>query len=114
MPQISLVITRLAQADLMRIYGFLNDLGAEQQALAVMQRLKASFITIQNKPNHGKSYTLSIDGEVLPSVREVYVPYGKSGYSYLAHYDELSHKLLILAVKHVREYNYRLDMLSFD
>lgn len=83
MSQITLNITQSAQADLARIYQFLLDCGAIKQAKEVMQLLKASFIATQNKPNNGKAYILTIDGETLPNVREVSIAYGKSGYRYL-------------------------------
>ncbi len=114
MPQVTLVISRLAQADLARIYEFLSDLGATRQAVTVMQLLKDSFVIVQNKPNHGKAYQLSIDGETLDHVREVMVSYGKGGYSYLFWYDEPNAQVLILTVKHFRENAYRLDLLNFD
>lgn len=114
MSQIELIITRLAHSDLARIYGFLNDLGATKQANMVMQLLSNSFGTTQNNPKNGKSYDLLIDGELLANVREVIVPYGKSGYSYLFYYDENDGKVFILTIKHFRENNYRLDLLVFN
>lgn len=114
MPQINLLITRLAQSDLLRIYNFLNDLGATKQANTVMQVLKNSFITTQDKPTNGRAYQLSIDGETLENVREVIVSYGKSGYSYLFWYDETNNQVLILAIKHFRENSYRLDLINFS
>lgn len=114
MPQINLIITRLAQSDLLRIYNFLNDLGATKQANAVMQLLKNSFVTTQDKLTNGRAYQLSIDGETLENVREVIVSYGKSGYSYLFWYDEANNQVLILAIKHFRENAYRLDLINFS
>lgn len=114
MPQVNLIITRLAQSDLARIYHFLNDLGATKQANAVMQLLKNSFITTQGKPNNGKTYDLLVDGEILYNVREVVVSYGKSGYSYLFWHDEPNNQILVLTVKHFRENAYRLDLLTFS
>lgn len=112
MPQINLYITRLAQSDLQKIYHFLYDLGAIQQANKVMQLLKASFVETLHRPNHGKTYILAVDGEQLEHVRELTVSYGKSGYRYLFRYDETNNTIMILAVKHVRENNYRLDLLT--
>lgn len=114
MPQVNLIITRLAQSDLARIYNFLNDLGATKQANTVMQLLKNSFVTTQDRPNNGKAYDLSIDGQTLQNVRQVIVPYGKSGYSYLFCYDESNNQILVLTVKHFRENSYRLDLLTFS
>lgn len=112
--KISLIITRLAQSDLSRIYNFLNDLGATKQANTVMQLLKNSFIATKDKPNNGKVYDLSVDDETLENVREVIVSYGKSGYSYLFWYDKPNHKILILTVKHFRENAYRLGLINFS
>lgn len=114
MPQVNLLITQLALSDLQRVFNFLNDLGATKQANTVMQLLRNSFVTTQNQPSNGRKYELSVSGETLPNVREVLVPYGKSGYSYLFWYDEPSNQVLILAVKHFRENGYRLDLLSFS
>lgn len=107
MPQVNLLITQLAQSDLMRVFNFLNDLGASKQANTVMQLLRNSFITTQNQPNNGRKYELSVNGKTLSNVREVLVPYGKSGYSYLFWYNTQSNQVLILAVKHFRENGYR-------
>lgn len=85
-------------------------MGATKQANAVMQLLKNSFVITQDKPNNGKIYDLSVDGEALQNVREVIVPYGKSGYSYLFCHDEPNNQILILTVKHFRENAYRLDL----
>ena len=114
MPQVKLVITRLAQSDLTRIYSFLNDLGATKQANAVMQLLRSSFLATQDNTHNGRTYDLSVDGEVLRHVREVIVPYGKSGYSYLFWHDEADNQIVVLTVKHFRENAYRLALLSFS
>lgn len=114
MPQVNLIITRLAQSDLFRIYNFLNDLGATKQANSVMQLLKNSFVATQDRPNNGKAYDLSVDGQTLQNVREVIVSYRKSGYSYLFWYDEPNNQILVLTVKHCRENAYRLDLLTFS
>lgn len=113
MSQVKLIITRLAQSDLTRIYNFLTDVGATKQANAVMQLLKNSFVASQDRPNNGKAYDLSVDGKTLKNVREVFVSYRKSGYSYLFWYDEPNNQILILTVKHFRENAYRLDWLTF-
>ena len=112
MPQVNLIITQPAQSDLARIFNFLNDLGATKQANTVMQLLKNSFVTTQNKPDNGRKYELSVSGETLPNVREVIVPYGKGGYTYLFWYDTEKNQILILTVKHFREKSYRLDRLT--
>lgn len=114
----SLIIARLAQSDLARIYHFLNNVGATKQANTVMQLLKNSFIATQNKPHNGKAYDLSVDKETLPkevlaNIREVIVSYGKSGYSYLFWYDKPNNQIVVLTVKHFRENAYRLDLLTF-
>lgn len=109
MPQVKLIITRPAQSDLVRIYNFLNDLGAEHQANAVMRLLKNSFVSTQGSPSNGKPYDLSVAGETLQNVREVIVPYGKSGYSYLFWHDKSGKQILILTVRHFRENAYRLS-----
>lgn len=114
MPQVNLIITKLAQSDLARVYNFLSDVGATKQANAVMQLLKNSFMATQERPHNGRAYDLSVDGETLSNVREVIVFYGKSGYSYLFWYDELNHQVLILTIKHFRENAYRLDLLTFN
>lgn len=114
MPQVNLIITRLAQSDLTRIFNFLGDLGATKQANAVMTLLKNSFVATQNRPNNGKAYDLTVDGETLPNVREVTVSYGKSGYSYLFWHDEPNGRILILTVKHFRENAYRVEFLTLN
>ncbi|HEZ0077626.1 MULTISPECIES: type II toxin-antitoxin system RelE/ParE family toxin [Neisseria] len=103
------MITRPAQSDLVRIYNFLNDLGAEHQANTVMRLLKNSFVSTQGSPSNGKPYDLSVAGETLQNVREVIVPYGKSGYSYLFWHDKSGKQILILTVRHFRENAYRLS-----
>lgn len=87
MPQVNLIITRLAQSDLARVYDFLHDLGATKQADAVMRLLGKSFLATRNNPKNGRIYELSVNGEILENVREVLVFYGKGGYSYLFCHD---------------------------
>jgi plasmid stabilization system protein ParE len=105
------IITRLARADLLRIYFFLDDIGASKQAKVVVQLLRNSFQTMLSNPKIGRKYILSADGIELNDVREVIVPYGKSGYSYLYRYDENRKTITILTVKHFRERTYQSDLL---
>ena len=112
MPPVNLIITQPAQADLARVFNFLSDLGATKQANEVMRLLEQSFSVTQRKPENGRKYALSVNGETLPNVREVIVPYGKGGYSYLCWYDEPGNQVLILTVKHFREKAYHLDKLT--
>lgn len=113
MSSVNLIITQPARLDLARVFNFLNDLGATKQANEVMRLLEKSFAVIQRMPEIGRKYELSVNGETLPNVREVIVPYGKSGYSYLYVYDASNNQILILTVKHNRENAYRLDRLNF-
>ncbi|MBS9781371.1 MAG: type II toxin-antitoxin system RelE/ParE family toxin [Gammaproteobacteria bacterium] len=101
-------ISQLAYADINRIYEFLVDNNAEQQAKTVVGLLNDVFKQLERLPQMGKKYLLTIDGKTLENVRENKIRFGKGGYSFLHRYDDSNDTVLILTIKHYREKSYQL------
>lgn len=106
MPHIK--ISQLAYSDIDRIYTFLIEHNAQQQANNVVSLLKDAFAKLEALPQSGKRYPLTIDGKTLDNVRESNSRYGKGGYSFLHSYDKGKDTVIILAIKHYREKDYQL------
>ncbi len=105
MPQV--IISRLAYADIDRIYTFLTEHNAQQQANNVVSLLKGAFTKLETLPQSGRRYTLTLNGNTLDNVRESKIRYGKGGYSFLHHYNKAQDLVIILAIKHHREQHYQ-------
>lgn len=106
MPHIK--ISRLAYSDIDRIYTFLIEHNAQQQANHVVGLLKGAFAKLETLPQSGKRYPLTIGGKTLDNVRESSIRYGKGGYNFLHRYDKAQNIVVVIAIKHYREKNYQL------
>lgn len=98
-------LTRGAEADLVRLFDFVlerelergGDLSLAEQALAA---IRAGFATLKSSP-----FTCRKAGQ-SPFLRELIIPFGRTGY--LALFEiESANEVLILAVRHQREDDYR-------
>ncbi len=98
-------LTRGAEADLVRLFDFVlerelergGDLALAEQALAA---IRAGFATLKSSP-----FTCRKAGR-SPFLRELIIPFGRTGYVALFEIESAS-DVLILAVRHQREDDYR-------
>ena len=97
-------LTRGAEADLVRLFDFVlerelerdGDLSLAEQALAA---IRAGFATLKSSP-----FTCRKAGQ-SPFLRELIIPFGRTGYVALFEIESGS-DVLILAVRHQREDDY--------
>lgn len=97
-------LTRGAEADLVRLFNFVlerelergGDLSLAEQALAA---IRAGFATLKSSP-----FTCRKSGR-SPLLRELIIPFGRTGYVALFEIESASN-VLILAVRHQREDDY--------
>lgn len=97
-------LTRGAEADLVRLFDFVlerelerdGDLSLAEQALA---SIRAGFATLKSSP-----FTCRKAGQ-SPFLRELIIPFGRTGYVALFEIESGS-DVLILAVRHQREDDY--------
>ncbi len=97
-------LTRGAEADLIRLFDFVlereleqgGDLSLAEQALAA---IRAGFATLKSSP-----FTCRKAGR-SPFMRELIIPFGRTGYVALFEVESAS-DVLILAVRHQRENSY--------
>lgn len=97
-------LTRGAEADLVRLFDFVlerelergGDLSLAEQALAAIH---AGFATLKSSP-----FTCRKAGQ-SPFLRELIIPFGRTGYVALFEVESAS-EVLILAVRHQREDDY--------
>lgn len=100
----SVRLTRGAEADLVRLFDFVlerelerdGDLSLAEQALAA---IRAGFATLKSSP-----FTCRKAGQ-SPFLRELIIPFGRTGYVALFEIESGS-DVLILAVRHQREDDY--------
>lgn len=101
----SVRLTRAAEADLHRLFDFLlerelarddGDLSLPEQAIAM---LHAGFETLKITPFSCRKAGQS------PFLRELIVPFGRSGYVALFEIEDVAH-VVVLAVRHQREDDY--------
>ncbi len=99
MPQFKLRLTREAENDLLRLYGFLleKDIAAAERALEV---IKGSFELLRTSPYSCRKATAG-----NPFLRELLISFGASGYVALFEI-EPENIVSILAVRHQREDDY--------
>lgn len=98
-------LTRGAEADLVRLFDFVlerelergGDLALAELALAA---IRAGFATLKSSP-----FTCRKAGR-SPFLRELIIPFGRTGYVALFEIESAS-DVLILAVRHQREDDYR-------
>lgn len=98
MPQINLSLR--AQSDISRLHRFLvtqDPASAKRAVLAI----RDAFSPLQNYPFLGRAVDDS------SRLRELLIDFGSSGYIALYEYDERADSVIILALKHQREDDYR-------
>ena len=98
-------LTREAEADLDRLFDFVlereltrngGDLGLEEQAVAA---IRAGFATMKTSP-----FTCRKAGQ-SPFLRELVIPFGRSGYVALFEIASAT-EVVVIAVRHQREDDY--------
>lgn len=95
----SVIITEGAFEGLERCRSFLQDVSpsaCERAASAISDAFKH----LERFPNSGRT------DEVDPSLQELLIPFGGSGYVALYLYEEISDQVLILAFRHQKEAGY--------
>jgi plasmid stabilization system protein ParE len=96
MPQVKL--TPRAAQDLKRLYDFLLAKD-EQVASNAIETIKAAFRPLANLPMIGRP--------IEDDLRELVIDFGRSGYLALYHYDTDIDTVIILAIRHQRENDYK-------
>ena len=97
MPQI--VYTPQSQTDILRCYHFLFEKDREA-ACAAVKTIRQSLRILQRHPEIGRPAKGRPEG-----FREWNIEFGKSGYVALYHFD--GHEIVVLAIKHQKEFGYR-------
>lgn len=99
MKRYRLRLTEEAEADLLRLYGFLTeeDVNAAEAAL---EAIKAAFNLVRFSP-----YSCRKAGAPSHRIRELVIPFGKPGY--VALFEIEPRTVTILAVRHQREDDYQ-------
>lgn len=98
MPRLEL--TEVARQDYANLVGYLAEVDAIEQAVTVGRLLDAAFDRVSELPKISKMFDASAN------IREYLIRYGKAGYSFLYHYDELSDTVTVLSIKHYRQDSY--------
>ena len=94
--------TREAEADLVRLYGFILERDATDWALAeqALEAVRAGMIALEHSP-----FTCRKAASNSPFLRELVIPFGASGYVALFEIDD-AETVTVLAVRHQRENDY--------
>ena len=94
--------TREAEADLVRLYGFILERDATDLALAeqALEAVRAGVIALEHSP-----FTCRKAASNSPFLRELVIPFGASGYVALFEIDD-AETVTVLAVRHQRENDY--------
>jgi plasmid stabilization system protein ParE len=95
-----LVISARALADISRLHGFLSARDAIAAARGV-QAIQSAFKSLEALPQIGRPVAEN------PDLRELVIEFGVSGYLAMYRYDALRDVIIILAVKHQKENDYR-------
>lgn len=95
----SVIITEGAFEGLERCRSFLYEVSPSACERAASEISKA-FKHLERFPNSGRT------DEVDPSLQELFIPFGGSGYVALYLYEEISDQVLILAFRHQKEAGY--------
>lgn len=96
MPRIK--ISPRASSDLTRLFNFLAEKD-KQIANNAIDTIKASFKYLVQMPFIGRP--------VEDELRELVIDFGSSGYLALYHYDTYIDVIIILAVRHQKEFDYK-------
>lgn len=90
-------VTPEAQSDIHRLIKNTHDKHVAGRAL---EAVKSAILTLKDHPLIGKKFNND------PDLSEKIVPFGKTGYTVLYHYDAFIDEVIILAVRHQREAGY--------
>jgi plasmid stabilization system protein ParE len=95
-------LTTEAEADLVRLYGFILERDAGDWALAepALDAIRAGLITLERFP-----FTCRKAASDSPLLRELLIPFGSAGYVALFEIDD-AETVTVLAVRHQRESDY--------
>ncbi|SJM90895.1 Plasmid stabilization system [Crenothrix polyspora] len=96
MPQVK--ISPRARTDLIRLYTFLAEKD-ERVAIKAIDTIEAAFIPLTHLPMIGRV--------VEESLRELAIDFGRSGYFALYDFDQDIDTVVILAIRHQRENDYK-------
>lgn len=91
-----------AEADLVRLYGFILERDATDWALAerALEAIRAGMVTLEQIP-----FTCRKAAPGSPFLRELVIPFGAAGYVALFEIDD-AETVTVLAVRHQRESDY--------
>lgn len=95
MPRV--VLSNRARADLVRLHGFLREKDALAARRAVLA-IRDALTPLQSTP---------LIGRPVEALRELVIEFGASGYLALYRYDAADDTVVILALKHQLENDYR-------
>ncbi len=100
MPQVKVILSARAQSDISRLHQFLlgKDELAAKRAIAA---IRDAFLPFSETPLIGRPV------ENHAGLRELVIEFGASGYLALYRHDLAGNNLVILAVKHQREDDYK-------
>lgn len=92
----------MAQAALEAAHTWLVERGAPDAADAAIDEIFAKTNLLATTPRMGNEMP-----EAGPNRYELLVPFGKSGYAVLYHYDTKNDEAVILNIKHYRQLDYK-------
>ena len=98
MPRVRL--SARAQTDIARLHRFLKDKDAAAASRAVLA-IRDAFKPLEQFPQIGRPV------EDAPDLRELVIDFGATGYLALYRHEPLLNTLVILAIKHQREDDYK-------
>lgn len=87
-----------AQLDLVRLHRFLTEKDSATASRAI-DEIQASLIPLTRMPKIGRP--------VEDSLRELIIDFGNSGYLALYDFDEAIEEVVVLAVRHQKEFDYK-------
>jgi plasmid stabilization system protein ParE len=96
MPRVG--ISPRARQDLQRLYAFL-EVKSETVASRAIDIIEAAFIPLTRMPKIGRP--------VGTTLRELIIDFGHSGYLALYHFNEAQNEIIILAIRHQLEDDYK-------
>ena len=98
MPQV--ILSARAQSDIVRLRNFLleKDINATKRAVLA---IREAFLPLKQSPVIGRPV------EDHPELRELIIDFGATGYLALYRYEPANDTVVILAIKHQREDDYK-------
>ena len=87
-----------AREDLVRLYNFLAEKDRDA-ALRAVTEIRDAFTPLSRMPKVGRP--------VDDGLRELVIDFGSSGYLALYALDEIADELVVLAIRHQREFDYK-------